>query len=115
MFAALCGLAFHSPACLVIAELGAWINLFNLTPVWSLDGARGFHAMRRRERIIAGVVFAAAWLPINPGFALLAIAAGIYGVSRPNEPAESDWRALGEYLGLCATLSALAFANTQAS
>ena len=25
-----------------IAQVGAWINLFNLLPVWQLDGARGF-------------------------------------------------------------------------
>ncbi len=106
--AALLGLAFHSPACLVVAQWGAWINLFNLAPVWSLDGARGFHAMRRRERIIAGAIFAAAWLPINPGFALLAIGAGIYGITRPNEPARTDWRAFAEYTALCATLPVLA-------
>ncbi len=106
-FAAACGLAFHSPACLVIAKLGAWINLFNLTPVWSLDGARGFHALRRRERIISAIVFAASWLPINPSFALLATAAGVYGVTRPNLPTETDSRAFAEYLSLCLVLSGL--------
>lgn len=105
--AALLGFAFHSPACLVVAQWGAWINLFNLTPVWSLDGARGFHALRRRERIVAAAVFAAAWLPINPGIALLAVGAGIYGATRPNEPAATDWQAFWEYVTLCAVLSAL--------
>lgn len=107
--AAVLGLAFHSPACLVVAQWGAWINLFNLTPVWSLDGARGFHALRRRERIAAAAVFATAWLPINPGIVLLAVGAGIYGVTRPNEPATSDGRAFWEYLALCAALSAFAW------
>jgi Zn-dependent protease len=107
--AALLGLAFHSPACLVVAQWGAWINLFNLTPVWSLDGARGFHAMRRSARIIASAVFAAAWLPVNPGISLLAIGAGIYGVTRPNEPATTDFRAFGEYLLLCIVLSAFSW------
>ena len=112
--AELLGVAFQSPACLVIAHLGAWINLFNLTPVWSLDGARGFHALRRRERIIATAIFAAAWLPISPGIALLAVCAGIYGVTRPNEPAETDWRAFWEYVWLCATLAALAMLSFHA-
>ncbi len=107
--AALLGIAFNSPACLVVAQWGAWINLFNLTPVWSLDGARGFHALRRRERIIATVVFAASWLPLNPGFGLLAVGAGIYGVTRPNEPAATDRRAFGEYLALCVALSAISW------
>ena len=106
VFAALLGFAFHSPACLVVAQWGAWINLFNLTPVWSLDGARGFHALRRRERIVAAAVFAAAWLPVSPGIALLAAGAGIYGVTRPNEPAATDARAFWEYVALCVVLAA---------
>jgi len=28
-----------------IAHFGAWVNLFNLVPVWQLDGARGFRAL----------------------------------------------------------------------
>lgn len=109
LFAALLGFAFDSPACLVIAQWGAWINLFNLTPVWSLDGARGFHALRRRERIIATLVFAGAWLPANPGIALLALGAGIYGITRLNEPTETDARAFMEYLALCVALMAFSW------
>ena len=30
---------------LAIAELTGFLNLFNLMPVWQLDGARGFHAL----------------------------------------------------------------------
>src|SRR5258706_13079612 len=26
-----------------LAQTGAWINLFNLIPIWQLDGGRGFH------------------------------------------------------------------------
>src|SRR3712207_8675471 len=37
----------------VIAKVGAWINLFNLTPFWQLDGARGFRGMSRTHRIVA--------------------------------------------------------------
>ncbi len=35
---------------LAIAELTAFLNLFNLIPIWQLDGARGFHALSREER-----------------------------------------------------------------
>lgn len=103
--AAALGIALDSPACLVVAQWGAWINLFNLTPVWSLDGARGFHALRRRERILASGAFALAWLPINPGLAILAAGAGVYGVTRPNEPEATDWQAFWEYVWLCATFA----------
>ena len=35
---------------LAIAELTGFINLFNLIPIWQLDGSRGFHALSRQER-----------------------------------------------------------------
>lgn len=34
-----------------IAELTGFINLFNLTPIWQLDGARGFDALSGAERL----------------------------------------------------------------
>jgi Zn-dependent protease len=50
------------PIWLAIAELTAFINLFNLIPVWQLDGARGFHALSQYERLmVVGTVAAALW------------------------------------------------------
>lgn len=39
--AALAYLATDAPIWAAIARFGAWINLFNLLPVWQLDGSRG--------------------------------------------------------------------------
>ena len=33
-----------------IAELTGWLDLFNLIPIWQLDGARGFHALSSAQR-----------------------------------------------------------------
>ncbi|HEU4994532.1 MAG TPA: site-2 protease family protein [Gemmatimonadaceae bacterium] len=41
-----------------IAALTGFINMFNLIPVWQLDGSRGFHALAGWQRV--GVVFAIA-------------------------------------------------------
>ena len=46
----LVALATGAPIWMAIAELTAFINLFNLTPVWQLDGSRGFNAMTRNDR-----------------------------------------------------------------
>lgn len=55
-------LATGAPIWLAIAELTGFINLFNLIPIWQLDGARGFHALSRQERwIVTGVVVLALW------------------------------------------------------
>ncbi len=39
------------PVWLAIAHTTAYINLFNLTPVWMLDGGRAFRALNFRSRI----------------------------------------------------------------
>ena len=43
-------LATGAPIWGAIAELTGLLNLFNLVPIWQLDGARGFHALSRTER-----------------------------------------------------------------
>jgi len=56
-------LATGAPIWLAISELTGFINLFNLTPIWQLDGSRGFHALSREERwIVVAVVALALWL-----------------------------------------------------
>jgi Zn-dependent protease len=53
------GAAASWPAWYAIAAVGAWINIFNLLPVWQLDGGRAWNALSRRER---GWATAALWL-----------------------------------------------------
>jgi Zn-dependent protease len=52
-----------APIWLAITELTGFLNLFNLIPIWQLDGSRGFHALSRQERwiVLAAVAFAI-WL-----------------------------------------------------
>ena len=43
--------------------LAVLLNLFNLIPIWQLDGARGFHPLTRQERwIVVSVVALALWI-----------------------------------------------------
>jgi Zn-dependent protease len=56
-------LATGAPIWLAISELTGFLNLFNLIPIWQLDGSRGFHALSRQERwIVITVIGAALWL-----------------------------------------------------
>jgi Zn-dependent protease len=54
-------LATDAPIWAVIAQVTGWINLFNLIPIWQLDGSRGFHALATAQRWAAvvsiGVIF----------------------------------------------------------
>ncbi len=90
-----------------VARAGAWINLFNLLPVWQLDGSRGFRALSRRQRWIAAAAIGAAWYGTGEGLLfliLLAAGARALGGRSPEEP---DRTALIQYVLLVAALSVL--------
>lgn len=92
---------------MAIAKVGAWINLFNLLPVWQLDGGRAFNALPRHDRWIAAGVLGLAWFfSAESLLVLLAIAAAAraFGAS----PAKRDLPVLALYAGLVAALSWLA-------
>lgn len=61
-----------------IAELGAWINLFNLIPIWQLDGSRGFHALSRPQRWAAVGVIAATFAVTSQKFLIIVGAVAIF-------------------------------------
>ncbi len=46
----------HSILFLLLANIGAWYNLFNLTPIFGFDGAQATYALSRMQRaLIAGM------------------------------------------------------------
>ena len=60
-------LSLSTPIWLAIAEISGFINLFNLMPIWQLDGARGFKPLSREQRVMVTVAIAAAlWLTAVP-------------------------------------------------
>jgi Zn-dependent protease len=90
-----------------IAQLGAWVNLFNLLPVWQLDGSRAFHALARNGRlIIAGACVALAYVTSQKLLLLIAAVAAF----RAFKPivAASDRRTLATFAVLLAMLAGLA-------
>jgi Zn-dependent protease len=91
-----------------LAEIGAWINLFNLTPVWQLDGAHGFKALSRRQRWLAVGAIAAAWLISAKGLLILLLIFAVIAAFRHDAPDQPDRRTLLEYVVLIAALTALA-------
>ena len=94
-----------------VAYFGAVINVFNLLPVWQLDGGRAFVALSRRQRaIVAGVVWAAGLVTGNPICFLVAIAATFRAASAGGAPTEGDRNILLTYAGLVAGLAAIMIA-----
>ncbi len=99
-------IATASPLWGAITRASAWINLFNLLPVWQLDGGRGMRALSRHERWGLAAVMAVALVATGEGLLiLLLIAAVVRAASR--EPGPGDRRALTEFAVLVAALAAL--------
>ena len=90
-----------------IAQVGAWINLFNLLPVWQLDGARGFRALSRAERWGVVAIVAAMWLATREGLLVLLFLTAGYAAWRGQAQAEGDRRAAFEFGALVVVLSVM--------
>ena len=113
VFAWICALVTGEPIWYAIAHTGAWLNLFNLIPVWQLDGGRGFRALTRQQRSIALGVALAMWA-ITEQTMLLLIALGAgYRLFSKDYPPEGDNGALTQYIGLIVLLSLLVLMSTQ--
>jgi Zn-dependent protease len=92
---------------LAIAQLTGFINLFNLTPVWQLDGSRGVHVLARWERWALVAVIAVALLVTEQR--LLFVVGGVAvwrALQRQAGP--GDTRMLATFVGLVVVLSLLA-------
>jgi Zn-dependent protease len=90
-----------------IGRLGAWINLFNLIPVWQLDGARAFSAMNRQERWFVTILIAGTFLVTHEGLlVLLAILSAVQAL-RPADWPDGDRAITLQYAGLIIILSAM--------
>jgi Zn-dependent protease len=95
------------PIWYAIAHTAAWLNLFNLLPIWQLDGGRGFRALTRKQRVIAGAVAVAIWAVTHQTILLLIGLGAGYRLFSRDYPAEDDNPVLVQYIGLIVLLSLL--------
>ena len=101
------GLAFGWASWQAIARVAAWINLFNLLPVWQLDGSRGFQALTRGQRWLAAATLAAMWYLTAEGLLLLILIAACVRALAGQAADKPDRVALVQYVGLVVVLAAL--------
>jgi len=100
-------LVTRAPLWSVIAFYGALLNLFNLIPVWQLDGAHGFRALTRTQRWWAVGAIGAAWVLTHQGLLVVLLLVAAWAAWKGDAPERGDQRALVEYVLLILILSLL--------
>jgi Zn-dependent protease len=97
----------RAPIWLAIAQLTGFLNLFNLIPVWQLDGSRGFHALARWERFALVAVIGLALLLTEQRLLLLIGGVAVWRALQ-RETGPGDVRVLATFVVLVVALSLLA-------
>jgi Zn-dependent protease len=92
---------------LAIAQLTGFMNLFNLIPIWQLDGSRGLHALARSERWILVAAIAVALLLTEQRLLLIVGAVAVWRAMQ-QEQGPGDARVLATFATLVVALSLLA-------
>jgi len=109
--AALVALGVHAatraPIWMAIAHLTAFLNLFNLIPVWQLDGSRGFHALARWERWAVVAALGGAYLLTGQKLLFIVGAVAIYRAAQ-RDVGPGDRRVLATFIVLVGALSWIA-------
>jgi Zn-dependent protease len=98
--------ATGAPIWKAISELTAFVNLFNLVPIWQLDGSRGFHAMTRMDRWLAVSTIAVMLLVTGLGLLWILGAVAVWRALK-SDPGPGHNRTIYTYQGLVVALALL--------
>jgi len=96
-----------------IAHIGAVINLFNLIPIWQLDGARGFHSQTLSQRIGLLALAGALWFFTRESMYFLIILGGAYRLFKRDASQEPDGPGFLQFAGLLLALGLLIVFSTR--
>ena len=107
LFAWGAGLLTGQPIWFAIARTGAFINLFNLIPVWQLDGGRGFRALTRTHRGYVLAVTLIMWALTEETMLLFISLGALYRMFSKDYAEREDRPVLLQYVGLIVALSVL--------
>ena len=93
------------PSWAAIARVGAWINLFNLLPIWQLDGGRGFRTLTQPQRWFIAAVIAGMWFLTGEGLLVLLLILAVVRASGKSDATEADRIGMWQFAFLVAALS----------
>lgn len=95
--------ATGAPVLGAVGRSGAWLNIFNLLPLWQLDGGRAFKPLSGDQRMLLLFGLALLYLLSGEGLLLLLGGGALLQVLRP-APAQGDREALIFYAVLVLAL-----------
>ncbi len=98
-------LGTRAPIFAAIAKFGAWINLFNLLPVWQLDGSHAFRALSKLERAGIAAVMFVAWITSHEGLLVLLAIVAAFRAFGNDAPKERDFPIFLQFAFLVVALS----------
>jgi Zn-dependent protease len=89
-----------------IAQFSAWVNLFNLIPIWQLDGGRGFSSLSRNERWLGVLAIGLMYFLTGESLLILLLICAVMQ-ALGGGAAETDPVGLAQYACLVVALSTL--------
>ena len=92
---------------LAIAHTAAWINLFNLMPIWQLDGGRVFSSLSSGQRWLAVAALAFAWTLTHDGLVLLVLLVAAWRAFATRDAIDPDRGALALFASVAIALAAV--------
>jgi len=102
------GLLGMGPIWYAIAHVTAYMNLFNLTPIWTLDGGRAFRALDRLQRFYILGIALGLWALTRQGMFLVVAGGAAYRIFWQKDHAPvPDQSAFTEFAGLLLFLGAM--------
>jgi Zn-dependent protease len=111
LFASLLALTIYAatghPLFAVVARTAAWLNLFNLIPVWQLDGSRGIRSLNRAQIWMLALLAAVMWMVVEDGMLMLVALVMAFRAYTKRDSREPDWTGMIQFAGLIVTLSLL--------
>jgi len=90
-----------------IGHSAAYLNLFNLLPIWQLDGGRGFEALNRLHRAVVAISLGACWALTREGLLGLIGVVAVYRAFFSGAPRRGDATVLARFVLLVTVFSAM--------
>ncbi|HSR09572.1 MAG TPA: site-2 protease family protein [Bryobacteraceae bacterium] len=88
-----------------LARVGAWINVFNLIPVWQLDGSRGFRALTRHHRILIAGLAGLLWFWTSETMLMVVALVAVWRCFTKDAAEQPDNVVFFQFAGLLGALS----------